>query len=112
MGKFANFYDGVSLLLDKLADKIDPGKADVKSANYSTSVLNSLERIAENYEPGSIGDLQEVLPSAESLPSNVGVYVAAVLVNAQGMKTPYWYNMTGSDPSASVPDVPSEEGEL
>ena len=55
MGKFANFYDGVSALLDKLADKIDPGKADVKSANYSTSVLDSLERIADNYDPEAAG---------------------------------------------------------
>ena len=47
MGKYANFYDGVRKLLDKVADALDPDSADVKTANYQTAVLNSLERIGE-----------------------------------------------------------------
>lgn len=47
MGKYANFYDGVRKLLDKIADALDPGTADTKTANYQTAVLNSLSRIGD-----------------------------------------------------------------
>lgn len=54
MGKYANFQDGVKKLLDKIADKLD-GSSNYPSANYSTSVLNSLERIADNFDPSGGG---------------------------------------------------------
>ena len=47
MGKYANFYDGVRKLLDKIADALDPTGADVKTANYQTAVLDSLSRIGD-----------------------------------------------------------------
>lgn len=67
---------------------------------------------ADNYDSGFLGSLQEVLPSAELLPSSAGVYVAAVVVDPDGTRSPYWHNMTGSDPSGSNPAIPVEEGEL
>lgn len=62
MGKYANFYDGVRKLLDKIADALDPDSADVKTANYQTAVLNSLERIGDK-----VGDVvSATLPDAST----------------------------------------------
>ena len=62
MGKYANFYDGVRELLDKIADALDPGTADTKTANYQTAVLNSLERIGDK-----VGDVASAtLPDAST----------------------------------------------
>ena len=62
MGKYANFYDGVRKLLDKIADALDPGTADVKTANYQTAVLNSLSRIGDK-----VGDVvSATLPDAST----------------------------------------------
>lgn len=60
MARFANFYDGVSALLDKIADALDPDRANVKSSNYSTSVIDSLQRIADNFDPSAWGGVPEV----------------------------------------------------
>lgn len=62
MGKYANFYDGVRKLLDKIADALDPGAADTKTANYQTAVLNSLSRIGDK-----VGDVvSATLPDAST----------------------------------------------
>lgn len=46
MKVYGNFKDNVKLLLDKLADALDPDNANTKPLTYEDSVTESLDRIS------------------------------------------------------------------